>query len=185
LSDMLRGPYPKAISRSMTDDLEAEVLGLFRDLGGQVFGYCLRRLGRRELAEEAVSQVFLLLVKRYSSLRQRGQEGIRNWLFGTASNVVAKHLRQERRQQKIAQTLAVESSQSYVASETDRLDWPVLHEALRELSVKDQEVLTLRYFSGLTTRQIAEVLGIRHVTVRARLSRAIDRLREKAGKAFG
>jgi RNA polymerase sigma factor (sigma-70 family) len=168
----------------MADDLEAEVMSLFHDLGGQVFGYCMHRLSRRDLAEEAVSQVFLLLVERYPSLRQRGRDGIRNWLFGTASNVVAGCIRDERRQRKIAEALAARTVEAHDGSAIGRLDWPILHKALRELSVKDQEVLTLRYFTGLTTRHIAEALGITHVGARVRLSRAIDRLREKVGKAF-
>jgi RNA polymerase sigma-70 factor (ECF subfamily) len=178
------GPPTESGKSSMADDLEAEVLGLFDDFGDRIYGYCVHRLFRRELAEEAVSQVFLLLLRQYPSLRHRGKEGIRNWLYGTASNVAAKHLRDERRQRRIAMALAASSTRSYESGEQDRLDWPVLYEALRELSMKDQEVLTLRYFSGLNTRQIAESLGIKHVTVRVRLSRAIDRLRKKVGKAF-
>ena len=42
----------------------------------------------------------------------------------------------------------------------------------------DQELISLRYTSGLEHRDIAQLLGIRETAVRTRLWRALARLRE-------
>jgi RNA polymerase sigma-70 factor (ECF subfamily) len=57
-----------------------------------------------------------------------------------------------------------------VAAETpDPLDWVELDEALKELeqvSPRQHQVVMLRFFSGRTEAEIAEMLGISEVTVR-------------------
>ena len=50
--------------------------------------------------------------------------------------------------------------------------------AIGELSREDQEVLHLRYYLDLPEREIAATIGQRPGTVKSRLSRARERLRE-------
>jgi RNA polymerase sigma-70 factor (ECF subfamily) len=52
-----------------------------------------------------------------------------------------------------------------------------LHEALKRLSEKDRELLSLRYDEDLTQAAIARRLGIPEGTVKVRLHRARDKLR--------
>jgi RNA polymerase sigma-70 factor (ECF subfamily) len=52
----------------------------------------------------------------------------------------------------------------------------LLLEGLRAIAVNYQVVLELHYWEGLTTSQIAEVLGVPNGTVRSRLQRARDAL---------
>jgi RNA polymerase sigma-70 factor (ECF subfamily) len=49
--------------------------------------------------------------------------------------------------------------------------------ALERLDPRDREVLVLRYLEGLTTDEIAAVLGLRSGAVKMRHLRALDRLR--------
>lgn len=51
--------------------------------------------------------------------------------------------------------------------------------ALRQLSILDQQVITLCVIEGLTTDESARVLGVRAGTVKSRLSRAKTRLRDQ------
>ena len=46
-------------------------------------------------------------------------------------------------------------------------------------------VLELKYFEGLTGPEIAETLDIPEGTVRGRLRRGLERLREEVGKSLG
>lgn len=171
--------------QEMPSDHEGQIAELYGSFYDRIFGYCAKRLFRKDLAEDAAAEVFLLLAERYPLLRHRDSTSILYWLYGTASNVAARYLRDAARRREIASALAKSHVASGKAPEYDRLDWPVLYEAMNRLSDKDQEVLTLRYFEGLETHEIASALGIRHVTARVRLSRAIRKLRRKVGKAFG
>ena len=171
--------------QNMPGSQEEEIVELYNSFYDRVFGYCVYRLFRRDLAEDAAAEVFLLLVEKYPLLRHGDRMSIRNWLYGTASNIAARYLRDAGRRREIAEALARAGTASGGTPRYDRLDWPVLYEAMGQLSVEDQEVVALRYFEGLETRQIAGALGIRHVTARVRLSRAVKKLRKKVGKAFG
>jgi RNA polymerase sigma-70 factor (ECF subfamily) len=53
--------------------------------------------------------------------------------------------------------------------------------ALAQLAERDREVLVLRYLEQLSTREIAEVLGIPEGTVKSRHLRALERLRGLLG----
>jgi RNA polymerase sigma-70 factor (ECF subfamily) len=53
--------------------------------------------------------------------------------------------------------------------------------ALAALEERDRTVLVLRYVLELSEREMAAALGCRPGTVKSRLSRALDRLREEVG----
>lgn len=57
-----------------------------------------------------------------------------------------------------------------------------LRRGFRQLSADDRSVLTLRYYSDLTVPDIAEVLDIPLGTAKARLHRALARLRAVLGE---
>lgn len=49
--------------------------------------------------------------------------------------------------------------------------------ALNQLNNKQRETLFLRYYNGLSNKEIAEVIGINHQSVKNNISRAIINLR--------
>jgi RNA polymerase sigma factor (sigma-70 family) len=51
--------------------------------------------------------------------------------------------------------------------------------ALRQLSQQDRDVVSCRYFLDLSETETAAVLGLRRGTVKSRLSRALDRMRDQ------
>jgi RNA polymerase sigma-70 factor (ECF subfamily) len=55
----------------------------------------------------------------------------------------------------------------------------LLHDALDELSPSYREVVALRDLEELSTREVAEQLGLSRVNVRVRLHRARTALREQ------
>lgn len=57
-----------------------------------------------------------------------------------------------------------------------------LIDALRRLPIDQQMALELTYWEELSGEEVADVLGISHNAVRARLTRARDRLRELLGE---
>ena len=50
--------------------------------------------------------------------------------------------------------------------------------ALSQLSADYRRVVVLRYFADLSTKEVANALGIREGTVKSRLSRALEQLQE-------
>jgi RNA polymerase sigma-70 factor (ECF subfamily) len=68
-------------------------------------------------------------------------------------------------------------------SAEERLLWEeetaTLLAAVADLAPPDQELIALRYGSGLATAAIGELIGVREQAVRTRLWRALRRLRAR------
>ena len=179
-------PGRESSDASVLKGTEEEIIQIYENCFRDIYSYCSYRLFRKDLAEEAASEVFVRLVEKFPTLLDRGKTGIRNWLYGTASNVISKYLRDSKRFGQILKDLVREKSLSSVHNpkESDRLDWEILYNAISKLKLKDQGFIILRYFEGLETAAIADMLGVKHVTVRVRLSRAVNRLRQELEKSF-
>jgi RNA polymerase sigma-70 factor (ECF subfamily) len=54
-----------------------------------------------------------------------------------------------------------------------------LHTALAQLSAKDRDIISLRYFEDLSSEEVAEILGCSRQNVYLRLHRALGRLRQQ------
>jgi RNA polymerase sigma-70 factor (ECF subfamily) len=53
---------------------------------------------------------------------------------------------------------------------------------LKELPVKYQEVIALRYFEGKENKEIVEILNINEGTLKSLLSRGLEKLRQKCNQ---
>jgi RNA polymerase sigma-70 factor (ECF subfamily) len=116
--------------------------------------------------------------------RDRGvtvDDSVLPWLFGIAANVCRNATRSQRRLFAATARLTVPPDEPDHADgvaarlDAERRMAPVLR-ALRTLNSRDQDVLTLVDWSGLSYPEAAVALGIPVGTVRSRLARARERL---------
>ena len=165
-----------------TSDTEVEFRRLFDRHYDSMLRYCLRRLPTSE-ANDAVAEVFAVVWRRIDSVPTGDDEVL--WIYGVARNVVRNANRSLRRSLRLRgklDSLAAESAPDtatvVVANEEDRQ----LVDALGRLSASDQEIIRLRAYEGLTSEQIAAVVGCSHDAARKRLSRALARLAKGSTK---
>lgn len=131
---------------------------------------------------ELVSQTFLGCTS--GKDRFRGDASVRQYLYSIAQNVLRKYIRARYKRHSelldfasvCVQELAPASLSSIVAHKREAQS---LVQALREIPVEDQVVLELMYFEGLSGSELAGVLGLPEGTVRGRLARGKQRLRER------
>jgi RNA polymerase sigma factor (sigma-70 family) len=168
---------PPRTSSGLPQDFEA----WFRDHQGAVYRYVRFRVATREAAEDVTSEVFLKALRslhRYDPSRAAP----RTWLLRIARNAVTDHLRSLRRRGSLHVSLdRVPDLVSDIPSQEERV---VREERIQRLlngsqtlRKADQEILSLRYGTGLDNREIAEHLGISNNAVAVRLHRALKRLR--------
>lgn len=149
----------------------------------RIFSYCASRLGSTQLAEDATSAVFVDMVRRFSELQAKTGMQMRTWLYGTAANKVRTHYRDSaNRREAVAKLARIQRTQRPASSGFEKLDWPVVQQALGKLKQHEQDIIVLRFYQDLETSEIAEALGMKHVTVRVTLSRAIKKLRRELGE---
>jgi len=147
-----------------------------------VYRHAVRWTGDWAAAEDVVSLTFLEAWR----LRKRlfpGDESLRPWLLGIATNVLRNTARAARRHQNALMRLPARGSVPDFADElvgrladTEQLN--AARTALQRLSAPEREVFALCVWSGLEHAAVAEALNVPVGTVRSRLSRARSRLRE-------
>jgi len=154
----------------------------FHDHRSAVFRYVRFRVATREAAEDVTSEVFMKALRslhRYDPDRASP----RTWLLRIARNAVTDHLRALRRRGSLHVSLdRIPDLVSDIPSQEERVIREERIQRLlngsRTLRRGDQEILSLRYGSGLDNREIAEHLGISNNAVAVRLHRALKRLKE-------
>ncbi|MEV0664223.1 RNA polymerase sigma factor [Actinomadura luteofluorescens] len=153
------------------DDFTAVYDRYFRD----VYRYAVGRLDVQTGEDIAAETFCVAFAQRDRFDPSRG--GLRPWLFGIATNLVARHSRKEARHYKaLARTgtaPAVEGPEGrVVASLAARELQPQLLKALTKLNRGERDVVLLIALGQLSHEEVAQTLDIAGGTVRSRLSRA-------------
>jgi RNA polymerase sigma factor (sigma-70 family) len=164
---------------------EAAAFGvLFERHGRAVYNFCFRRTADWAAAEDLMSTVFLEAWRRRSEVRLKEGRAL-PWLLGVATNVLRNRRRSERRHRAALARLPLERSPDFAADADGRLDderrMRATLRAVAKLPRREQEVLALCAWAGLSYEDAAVALGLPVGTVRSRLSRARARVRELAG----
>jgi RNA polymerase sigma factor (sigma-70 family) len=137
--------------------------------------FCRSKIG--DDGADIIAQVFLACVEARDRI---AGDNIKAYLFGVARKRLAEHFRQRARTPDVDFSLSsVRDLRTGPATHVARLQRSeLLREGLTRIPLDDQIALELAYFEGLSTAEIASVLEIAENTVRSRLSRARDKLRE-------
>ena len=148
----------------------------------ELLRYCFRRTADTALAEDLVATVFLEAWRRRGDLRAGAD--VRPWLYGIATNVV-RHQRRSRR--RYATALGRMTAARVDADATDDVvarqqEMRAVLSAVAALPRREQDVLALCVWSGLSYEEAARALGVPVGTVRSRLSRARARLVESGAR---
>jgi len=169
-----RAPSPR--STELPQDFDA----WYRDHQSSVYRFIRFRVATREAAEDVTSEVFM---KALRSLHRYDEDRAspRTWLLRIARNAVTDHLRALQRRgslhvslDRIPDLVADVPSQEERVIKQERIQR--LLNGSQTLRKADQEILSLRYGTGLDNCEIAEHLNISNNAVAVRLHRALKRL---------
>ena len=135
-------------------------------------------------AEEAAQDAF---VKAFYALgRFRAGAELRPWLLRIVSNEARNRRRSAGRRTNLALRAAADPLSGGAAPSPEATllageQQTRLLAAVESLPEEQRDVVACRYLLELTEEETAEALGLRKGTVKSRLSRALERLREQIG----
>ncbi len=149
---------------------------LYRSSRDDVFAYVAGLLRDRSAAEDVTAQAFERAYRRRSTFNpKRGSH--RAWLFGIARNAALDELRRRSRHAQLsADPEDVETAAPEEAADA-ALRRTTIRAALEQLSGRERELISLKYFAGLRNAEIARVIGTSETNAGTRLHRAIEKLR--------
>jgi RNA polymerase sigma-70 factor (ECF subfamily) len=152
---------------------------LYRRYVDAIYRYAYHRLGTREQAEDATSQIFLKALVALPS--HKSDRSFRSWLFTIAHNVVTDCYRARRPQEPLDLVAEVEDRTSSPEDEALHIvQRDEIRKMLQLLPNDQRRILELR-LAGLTSVEIGEVLGKSAGAVKVAQSRSIARLRKSFG----
>ena len=135
----------------------------------RIYRFCFVRLGDRQAAEDAASEVFLHALAHLHAYRS-GNLGA--WLYTIARNVVIAHHRRQGRSEPLSGASAAEAAHDPLAGQAERT---ALLLALEQLSEEQRAAVELPA-SGWADAQIGAILGKSEAAVRMTRYRAMQRL---------
>lgn len=141
-----------------------------RDHRDMVFRVALHVTGQRQDAEDAVQEVFLRLYTRQEPFET--PEHLRRWLLRVTVNLCRDTLKSPWRRRRVY----LETLPEPTFHQPEQLE---LYREVMALPEKYRTVLDLFYYEELSTREIAQVLGIRQTAVTTRLTRAREQLKAR------
>jgi RNA polymerase sigma-70 factor (ECF subfamily) len=180
----------EAIRKCRAGDREAfgDLVGRWQD---RIYGAVYRMVRDAETARDLAQETF---VKAYTKLDSfQGGSAFGTWLYAIALNQVRGEMR-KRSAQKRHDPLSLDAIRDGAqGADTDPADpretapqrvvaaeqCALLREAIDGLDPEHREVVVLREFEDLSYEEIAEIVGVPVGTVRSRLFRARNELRDR------
>lgn len=160
------------MGRSFEVVFEAEFASLHR--------YLARRVGAAA-ADELAAETFAVAFRNRDRLDPA--RPVRPWLYGIAANLMRHHWRKERRMLRAYARSGVDPVFADEDAAVERADADARHRdlaaALAALRPDEREILLLHAWADLADSEIAAALDLPLGTVKSRLSRTRDRLRNQ------
>lgn len=144
-----------------------------------LFRFCQSRAG--SAGEDIAAEAFRVAFDRRRRYDSRYGDA-RPWLFGIATNLLRDHFRSARREEHKLTRSATLDPPAHDHAEINELErqllGPQLAQALQGIPATDRDALLLLAWADLDYEQIAQALGVPLGTVRSRIHRARQRVRD-------
>ena len=152
----------------------------------QVHALAWRKIGDFHIAEEITQDTFLKAYQRLSTLKKPHQ--FAGWLYVIATRCCQDWLRKKQLSAETlenfnSEDLQPEAYSRYVAEQQEKTNVEeqrkVVRKLLSTLPESERTVITLYYFGEMTCEKISEFLGVSTNTIKSRLRRARNRLKNE------
>lgn len=164
---------------------------VFREYQHPIYNYLLRMTQNKAVAEDLTQETFIRVHRSLPTFR--GEARLSTWIYRIATNVSLDHFKRSGNR-LVAQAVSLDEIEFEGEWVADRIstspeklaDQSEMSECVQSfihrLSPSYRAVLVLHDLQGLKNREIADVLDIPLSTVKIRLHRARNKLRESLNK---
>jgi RNA polymerase sigma-70 factor (ECF subfamily) len=161
-----------------------------------IFNFCLKMLGDRAAAEDAMQEVFLRVVR--SAKDWERQAKVTTWLYTIARNHCIDAIRKAGYRKTASLDHALNDQEGDAplgervadeegiapdrGAESARMRL-ILARAIGALPAEQREVFVMREHAGMPFKDIAAVVGVPENTVKSRMRYALEHLRQSLARA--
>lgn len=168
----------REIISAAIDGDQAAFEQVVKQYADQIFRYVRNLVGDQHAAEDVAQRVFLNVYRNLGQFDQR-RGRFATWIYRIARNAALNHLRDTKRSAILYGTSVPElSRESTPQSQAElREQFALLDQAVSRLPEHQRSAWVLFELEGMAHAEIAEIEGIPEGTVKSRISRARQSLR--------
>jgi len=146
----------------------------------RLWHYAFQLTGSDAAAWDIVQESWVGVIK---GIRRLGDAAVfPQWVFRIANNKCADWLRRQRQQHRLNNELTKRTKNESNKKQNSSEKTESLQAAIEKLAPDRRALLTLRYSEGFDIGQIAEILDVAEGTVKSRLHRTLEKLRQVMGQ---
>ena len=158
-------------------DKENRLTNLYDEYFDRIARYIYVRIGDRNEAEDLAGEVFVRALESLKSYKERGIP-MQAWLFKIAHNQVVDHLRKATKRKTVPiDTVQTETGEDPVATAEKSIEIERVNEAMQKLTPEQREVVRLRFFGDLSSKEVGAIMRKSDGAVREMQRAAIEKLR--------
>jgi RNA polymerase sigma-70 factor (ECF subfamily) len=162
---------------STINEYEIRLAGLYEEYYDKIARYVYVHIGNKEEAEDIAGEVFLRALKSLKLYREQGVP-MQGWLFRIAHNLTIDYLRKmDKRRTVPIDSVVLRANGDPVDTAERNIEFERVTEAMKQLTTEQREVINLRFFGGLTSKEVGGVLGKSDGAVREMQRAAIEKVR--------
>ncbi len=145
----------------------------------KIFRYISYRVTDRHMAEDLTATVFEKALSKFNQYSPE-KAALSTWVFRIARNTLIDHFRARGREHTVPLDEAFDrpgNGKSPEQTVIEQEESQILRLCISKLSTQEQEIISLKFSSEMTNRQIADLLGLSESNVGVILYRTVRKLR--------
>lgn len=144
---------------------------LFDRYNKQILNYFYRMTGNIDDSKDLAQNVFIRILKYKHSFKQGTI--FKYWMYKIAKNILSNYYSSVQKQRNYTVDINILNESTYNPNDDQRL-----FEAISKLPIEYKELLILNKFTNLKNSEIAEIYGTTEASIKNKLYRALNKLRE-------
>lgn len=145
----------------------------------RIIRICYIQIGDREESEDLAQEVFIKIYKNLDKFK--GDSSIYTWIYRITINTCFSYLRKNKRDSFIELKDEYKAGEDVEEVVISNISKKILKDALYKIPQELRIVLYMHYFEGFKISEIGEILELNQNTVKTRLRRGKESLRNFCG----
>jgi len=175
LSEVLRRAGDGEMEHFSQDDIQSFEL-IYNKYYASVYRFFIKRLSSKEVCEDLTSEVFYSCLKNFDNY-DPAKASIATWIFVVANNKLKNHYRDKKDLTPLEDTYNALFDNADMDEAMFLTQMKIhLDTALDSATERERSIIRLRYFTELSSEEIATKIGISAGNVRVILTRTIKKL---------
>lgn len=146
----------------------------------RIYRFVYYRTGHQQLAEDITSEVFMKALRCISGYKPE-RASFSTWLYAIARNAVIDHSRTQRPTEGLESVVELAATDDPARTAHRTLELEKVLAQLKLFTPRQQDILLMRLWDGMSHKEIGEVLGMSEASVKMQFSRTLKQLQAKVG----